>query len=280
LTKKDSTKHEHSGKENQSIFPGIIKAKEYVQDNSVLKKLYSFTPTQTGWYRILSGILDTLVGTARIYTDGQYDGTITDLEMEFGSSAFNSTSPTVQQIKHSSFNDGIISQIRIGNDGNNNHYLDVYVKSVTSPKPIYFEFVGFSLLKSLNMTAQTIFNPTANPSTPTNSAVLITGKGLRTTSSIHAGSVEKEFETLTATGNVATVKSVSLVDATSGNITLTLQNSTWSPYHEHTFTRIDGSANTVSIVGYFTDGTTSKTLTRGVPFKVLANPSTNQWIIV
>ncbi|MDW8515131.1 hypothetical protein [Priestia flexa] len=280
LTKKDETRQYQSGKENLDTYPAIIKTKEYTVDNSVLKRVFSFTPASAGWYRIFNGVADLLNGTVRLYTDGQYDSTITDIELDINVSAFSSSSPTINQRKQSTFNNGIVNQVRVGNDGSNILSFDINVKSATSPKPIYIEVEGFNLLKLLSNKTQTIFNPTLNPATPTNNVILDMGRGLRTTSAIRSSVVETDFETVLATANVNMNKSISAVDATAEGVTLTLPNSTQNGNHIHTFSRVDGSANTVTVIGYFSDGTTSKTLTRGLPLRVVANPSTNQWLII
>lgn len=269
-----------STKENLNIFPAIIKTKQYSDDTSVSKKVYSFRPTQSGWYRVLNGVLDTLIGKAKFYTTVRYDSTITDEEIYFHSSAFNNASPVINQIKHSSFNDGIINAFRVGNNGSNNHYLDVYIKSATSPVDIFCEFEGANLLNALSDSAQTVFNPTSNPSIPTNYVVLNSGKGIRTTAGIHSIVTEQEFETITTTGSVNMNYSISAIDASVTSITLTLPNSTQNSYHVHTFSRTDGSGNSANVIGFFSDGTTTKSLTRGVPLKVIANPQNNQWIII
>lgn len=254
---------------------------ELTVDNTVGKNIVSFTPTAVGWYRILSGVFDYLGGKLNIYTDGKYDNTVTDVEVDIAISAFSSSGFSMQQKRFSTFLNGVVNQIRCGSDGSNNLYVDIYVNSATAPQPIYVEYSGYKFLQAIKTQPAVIQNPPVlNPATPSKSQTLTLGNGFRTNRVVSMGSTEKLVEIVTATGNVNTTLSVTAIDATSGNVTLTLPNSTTLNNHEHTFTRVDGSANTTSIIGNFSDGTTTKTLSRGVPFKVIADLTSDRWFIV
>lgn len=70
---------------------------------------------------------------------------------------------------------------------------------------------------------------------------------------------------------------VEAINGASGNTILTLPISTNAPEHRHVFTRMDSSANAVSIVGQFSDGATTKTMTDAAGLRCIASAAANRW---
>ncbi|MES2807006.1 MAG: hypothetical protein V4619_00165 [Bacteroidota bacterium] len=92
----------------------------------------SFTPTAIGWYRIASSAVPQ---GGRIEISGTYDNRATDVEFQYNMGTWG-IGGSVQQTRYSSFNHGVVDQIRISSDGTANSYLDIHISSATSPTAI------------------------------------------------------------------------------------------------------------------------------------------------
>jgi hypothetical protein len=141
---------------------------------NVVEKSLVFTPTAVGWYRIISSWNETDGGVIRIFNRG-YDNTRTDIEFQYNVSGYSGTG-SIQQTRHSSYNNGVISHVRTSCNGANT-FLDVYVRTASSPQPIVIYGYGPNLGAFV---ASPMVGAVAGPSTVN---ILELGHGFRTTTS-------------------------------------------------------------------------------------------------
>ncbi len=96
------------------------------------------------------------------------------------------------------------------------------------------------------------------------------------------GSLSLSIETITTNTTLDKTHHTVLVDATSGNITVTLPQITGNLYRVYTVKKIDSSSNTVTIDGYSSetiDGATTQTLSSQYDKYSLQNDGTEWWLI-
>lgn len=240
----------------------------YAGGASLAPASITFTPNATGWWRIydLAG-LNIFSGNLQITSPASLNANITDVDIDVDVTAFSPQGMAITEKRYSSFQNGAVSQARVGSDGSNHLYVDINVSAANIP--ITVTAAGVQIPSGFAS-----YVPAVAASTPTNTKTLTLGYGLRTTGPLSVGT-----ELVTATANVNTGVLLTEIDATAGNVTLTLPTSTTVPGHKHTFVRVDNSANTVSIVGFFSDGTTSKAMTNAAGLTVIASSAANRWAL-
>jgi hypothetical protein len=107
--------------------------------NFVYQNIISFTPTVGDWYRIITGS-GMMGGTVRI--GGTYNNQVTDVEFQFNMAGYG-TGGSIQQTRFSSFNNGNVSQVRIGGNpsAGNFVYLDINVGGSSGAyAPLYITY--------------------------------------------------------------------------------------------------------------------------------------------
>ena len=150
---------------------GLVVTGSIRTSDLLLEKIASFTPTTVGWYRI-ANVGGSGGGLVRI--SGNYDNTITDVELQFNIGGYG-TDGSIQQTRYASYNGGAISQARISSDGGFNCYLDIYISTAGSPAAMSLYFYGPKMQ-----------SPVASPVVgavvgSTNVRTLSLGHGFRTT---------------------------------------------------------------------------------------------------
>lgn len=145
-----------------------------------------FTPTAIGWYRIVASANASIGGIVRILS-GSYDNAITDIEFQYDMPGFganlNEQIGYITQLRYSDYNTGVVSQARVSNDGGANVYLDIYVSTATTPKPLTLEFVG----GNLNLPTSVITAPVVGATLSSMHVYALTfGGGINTTGNITA----------------------------------------------------------------------------------------------
>jgi hypothetical protein len=87
-----------------------------------------------------------------------------------------------------------------------------------------------------------------------------------------------ELETISVSGNLNVGVKTTVIDATAGNVTITLPVARRARGHEHRFVRKDSSGNTVTISGTFLDGSASKTIAAGGNLSTHADYASDVWV--
>jgi hypothetical protein len=137
----------------------------------LLEKFVSFTPTTTGWYRIIN-VGPSGGGLVRV--SASYDNAVTDVEFQFNIGGYG-TDGSIQQTRYASYNGGVIDKARISSDGSGSCYLDIYVFTAASPAAISLYFYGPQMPSPV---ASPVVGATAGS---TNVRTLTLGHGFRTT---------------------------------------------------------------------------------------------------
>lgn len=239
----------------------------------------TFTPNATGWWRIWTATgLTRFDGEVEINVVDESDN-LTGIALNVGVAAFSGQANLVlNQVRYLQFNSAV-SQVRVGNNASNTLYFDVYVAFANRPITIKMSGVGTPQTAGLRLSNMV---PTAGPSAPTRSKTLLLGPGLRTVGDVRSQGVVVGVNPVTATTSpIDTTFEVSEVNAASGNLTLTMPSPS-ELGRRHTLARVDSSANTVTVVAYFTDGTTSKTLAAGASMTLVgvSNGSPTRWAVI
>ncbi len=146
-------------------------------DGNLIEKTVTFTPTTVGWYRLATRNFGNDGGTVRIA--GNYDNKQTDIEFQYNVSGYG-IGNSIQQTRYSSYNNGVVSDIRISTDGAENTYLDIYVSSATTPGPITLYGYGPNMP---SFVASPVVGATAGSTSVT---TLVLGHGFRTTNTVTA----------------------------------------------------------------------------------------------
>jgi lysophospholipase L1-like esterase len=110
-----------------------------ITDNLLIEKTVSFTPTTTGWYRVIdqSTTGTTFVGgTLRIYAP-YTAGAVTDDELQFHEGGYGGGG-SIQLTRYAPYGTGMVTQARISNNGGSQSFLDLYVSTVGGPIALYF----------------------------------------------------------------------------------------------------------------------------------------------
>ena len=124
----------------------------------------SFTPTATGWYRLLNtgGNIDT--GEMRI--QGYYNNNLTSFVADFVAAGYNNLLLALRDVN--GFNSPIIDQIEVSQDNSGNGYLDVHVATVVSASPITVSFHGLGIVP-----ATIVSSPVVGATPATNRTALL-----------------------------------------------------------------------------------------------------------
>lgn len=117
---------------------------DIIAGSSFIQGEVTFTPSGTGWYRLLSGSVGAnalVAGTAYIF--GYYNGHGSPLTVDFvlNSSSAPST-VTLRGLAYYGGNFGFIQKIEASGNGSDQVYLDVYISTATSPGPVTVVFTG------------------------------------------------------------------------------------------------------------------------------------------
>ena len=90
----------------------------------------SFVPLSSGWYRIMSGSSQYAGGSMRIYSNQiNPQNAYLDEEILFSIAGYNISNSFMEWIRHSAYNQSVITQARMGSDGGPNVMFDVLVNS-------------------------------------------------------------------------------------------------------------------------------------------------------
>ena len=168
----------------------------------------TFTPTTTGWYRVISA---TNQSSGRIVIRGSYNGKYADVEFLFAVNGYGN-SGTITQLNLPDYYSGgsIVTQARISSDGSANIYLDIYVSDATSPSLLTVYGYGPELFGIVS-------SPVVGASAGSSNVSTITfQKGLVTTQSVVAAlfsgagtGLTGNATSLSIGGNAATATSIS-----------------------------------------------------------------------
>ena len=157
--------------------------------NFVYQRITSFTPTVGDWYRIITGN-GMMGGTVKI--GGIYNNCITDVEFQFNMAGYG-TGGSIQQTRFSSYNNGNVSQVRIGGNpsAGNVVYLDINVGSSSGAyAPLYIQYTP----SAGTYTGTLVTSPVSGATVPSTSAgyyyLLSLGHGFRTTNSVIGNSIQ------------------------------------------------------------------------------------------
>jgi hypothetical protein len=157
--------------------------------NFVYQRITSFTPTVGDWYRIITGS-GMMGGTVKI--GGIYNNCITDVEFQFNMAGY-STGGSIQQTRFSSYNNGNVSQVRIGSNpsAGNFVYLDINVGGSSGAyAPLYIQYTP----SAGTYTGTLVTSPVSGATVPSTSAgyyyLLSLGHGFRTTNSVIGNSIQ------------------------------------------------------------------------------------------
>jgi hypothetical protein len=143
-------------------------------------KYTTFTPTTDGWYRILDGNTH-ISGVIRI--SGGFDNRTTNIELQTTVNGWGATG-SIQQVRHSSYNAGNISHVRISsNTGTGAVHVDVYVHSIVTPGPLTIYGYGTGMPAFVT---PIVVGAVADIS---DVQVLTLGDGFRTTKDVVVGSM-------------------------------------------------------------------------------------------
>ena len=157
--------------------------------NFVYQQITSFTPTVGDWYRIITGSV-MMGGTIKI--GGAYNNQVTDVEFQFNMAGYG-TGGSIQQTRFSSFNNGNVSQVRIGANpsAGNFVYLDINVGGSSGAyAPLYIQYTP----NTGPYTATLVTSPVSGATVPSTSAgyyyLLSLAHGFRTTNSVIGNSIQ------------------------------------------------------------------------------------------
>ena len=157
--------------------------------NFVYQGITSFTPTVGDWYRIITGS-GMMGGTVKI--GGIYNNCITDVEFQFNMAGYG-TGGSIQQTRFSSYNNGNVSQVRIGSNpsAGNFVYLDINVGGSSGAyAPLYIQYTP----SAGTYTGTLVTSPVSGATVPSTSAgyyyLLSLGHGFRTTNSVIGNSIQ------------------------------------------------------------------------------------------
>ena len=111
---------------------GNITAVGNLKGTHLIEQVVTWTPTGVGWYRL---VVSTTSTSGRIVIRGNYDGAYADVDFDFVVNGY-SQGCSIQQTNYNGYAGGIITQARASSDGFANVYLDIYVRTATSPGPL------------------------------------------------------------------------------------------------------------------------------------------------
>ena len=266
LYTKDDLAPLRSGNDLSSIPIAILNSEKKIISQTLQKRTTTFTPNSTGWWRVwYSAGANVFGGSFAISSPTSLNANVTDIAIDVSISAFSNEVGSIVQTRHGYFQGGCVSQVRIGSNGSNALSLDLFIS--TANIPITLDISGPQ--------STTPYTPVVAPSTPTNFKTLNLGGGVRTSDALVGGG-----GVVTVTGTATMRSLLTEIDATSGDITLTLPSAAAHPGIFRIFSRIDSSANVVTIIATFTDGTASKTIPIGGSLRVVASSSgVNRWAL-
>ncbi len=125
-----------------------------------------------GWYRVATGT-GWQGGMVRI--SGIYDNRVTDIEFQYNIGGYGAGG-SIQQTRYSSYNAGLVSQVRISSNGGDSTFLDIYIPTAISPAGVTVAITGPN---SVAPVAAPAVGATAGSH---NVQVLTLGHGFRSTS--------------------------------------------------------------------------------------------------
>ena len=157
--------------------------------NFVYQRINSFTPTVGDWYRIITGS-GMMGGTIKI--GGIYNNCITDVEFQFNMAGYG-TGGSIQQTRFSSYNNGNVSQVRIGGDpsAGNVVYLDINVGGSSGAyAPLYIQYTPSAGTYTGTMVTSPVSGATVFSTSAGYYYLLTLGHGFRTTNSVIGNSIQ------------------------------------------------------------------------------------------
>ena len=245
-----------------------------LEDTLPISDSLTFTPTSTGWWRVWTATgLPRFDGEMHIECSTGADN-LTSIVVDLGLAAFSNVPDiSLSQRNWLQFNSAV-SQIRAGNNTSNTLYLDIYVAYANKPITVKLAGPGVPTMSGLRLSQMT---PTSGPMEPTRAQTLVLGPGLRSGGALFGAWTEVGVETVTS--SALGDQEVHLLDGTAGAFDVTPSGGIG---RKHSFCRIDGTANAVRVIGYFSDGTTAKVLTGGQSLTIIriATSGAKQWMIV
>jgi hypothetical protein len=140
-----------------------------------------FTPTTTGWYRILTG--GGIMG-GRVRVSAFYDNSGTDVDFNFQISGYG-IGGVINENRYSNYNQGRLDEIRVGSDNSFATYLDLHLAVTDTAGPVTITFDGLTLNEA-NVVPVFANPPVVGAPPPLQSNNLTTGLGIRSTSMLRA----------------------------------------------------------------------------------------------
>lgn len=124
---------------------------------NVNEQTTSFTPTATGWYRVVtSGNGSGDGGRLLIDAPAGYANAPTDIDLEF---VFATGAGVITSTRSNNYNSGVIDQVRIGQG-----FFDIHVSTITTVQPIALTLIG--------PTAELVYAPVVGAAAPSPVATL------------------------------------------------------------------------------------------------------------